>query len=104
MVILPLNLHRFFMTFPSTQASHPPCCQSGIQARRPWEKKVEIIAVLALSVFSGLANFWHFVVSASLGAMYQFAKVHLKFSQPESGENRPGCAQGYGEFFSGIKF
>jgi hypothetical protein len=93
------------MTFSSTQPchSHAPCCQSCVPSDRSWEKKIELVAVVALSIFAGLANPWHFVISASLGVVYQCTKVHLKFFQPESGENRPGCAQGYGEFFSGVK-
>lgn len=90
----------------STQEHHlsvdpTPCC---CLPKDPYVKAAEVIAVLAIGAFALHSQPLIFVAAISLGAIYQFVKIKLNLSQSEDGSSKPGCGQGYGEFFSGIKF
>ena len=76
------------------------CCN---KPRDPFVIRMETIAI-ALGIIAAIAAPVPFVISVGLGAAYQFTKTYFNYSAPEQGTSRPGCGQGYGEFFSGVKF
>jgi hypothetical protein len=86
----------------TNQQTCPPssCCPPN----DPYVKTAEVIALIVIGTFALCAKPLIFIGALSLGAIYQFAKIELHMSYPENGASRPGCGQGYGEFFSGIKF
>jgi hypothetical protein len=83
---------------PDPPISNLDCCSKNYYA-----KIAEIVAISVVSIFSLLSQPVLFVGALSLGALYQIVKIKLNFSQLENGSSKPGCGQGYGEFFSGVK-
>lgn len=81
---------------PQTQFESESCCN---KPKDPFVSKLEVIAIVALGILAAYAAPIPFAISLAFGAAYQFTKIYFNYSKPEQGGSRPGCGQGYGEFF-----
>jgi hypothetical protein len=92
---------------PILAPSNSTCC-SVPEKTSKWQKTVDMICRVAISIFAAIYAPLPFFVSLSIGAVggatYAATRLYQKKTMFPDGESKPVCAQGYMDFLSGMRF